>query len=175
MGCGKIGCTVLENLINEGHDVLAIDKNPSVVTDITNVYDAMGVCGNGADCDTLNEAGVEDCDLFVAATASDELNMLACFLAKKMGAKHTICRIRNPEYNEKELNFMRQHLEISLAINPEALAGKALYNLLKLPSAAKVEMFSGKNFEMVELYLKADVGGRSDHADESSRSRIFRI
>lgn len=156
MGCGKIGCTVLENLINEGHDVLAIDKNPSVVTDITNVYDAMGVCGNGADCDTLNEAGVEDCDLFVAATASDELNMLACFLAKKMGAKHTICRIRNPEYNEKELNFMRQHLEISLAINPEALAGKALYNLLKLPSAAKVEMFSGKNFEMVELYLKAD-------------------
>lgn len=156
MGCGKIGTTIVESLINEGHDVLAVDKNPDVITEITNVYDAMGVCGNGADCDTLSEAGIENADLFVAVSGSDELNMLACFLAKKMGAKHTICRIRNPEYSEKELNFMRQHLEISLAINPEALAGQELYNILKLPSAVKVETFSGKNFEMVELLLKPD-------------------
>lgn len=156
MGCGKIGTTVVESLITEGHDVLVVDKDPDVITEITNIYDAMGVCGNGADCDTLNEANINSADLFVAVSGSDELNMLACFLAKKMGAKHTICRIRNPEYNEKELNFMRQHLEISLAINPEALAGQELYNLLKLPSAVKVETFSGKGFEMVELILKPD-------------------
>ncbi len=156
MGCGKIGTTIVESLIAEGHDVTAIDKNPDVITEITNVYDTMGVCGNGADCDNLSDAGIENADLFVAVSASDELNMLSCFIAKKMGAKHTICRVRNPEYNEKELNFMRQHLEISMAINPEALAGKALYNLLKLPSAVKVDTFSGKNFEMVELRLKDD-------------------
>lgn len=156
MGCGKIGKTIVENLTNEGYDVLAIDKNPDVITEITNVYDTMGVCGNGADCDTLTEAGVESADLFVAVSASDELNLLACFIAKKLGAKHTICRVRNPEYNDKELNFMRQHLELSMAINPEALAGKALYNLLKLPSALKVDTFSGKNFEMVEMIVRPE-------------------
>ena len=156
MGCGKIGKTIVENLINEGYDVLAIDKDPNVITEVTNVYDTMGVCGNGADCDTLTEAGVESADLFVAVSASDELNLLACFIAKKLGAKHTICRVRNPEYNDKELNFMRHHLELSMAINPEALAGKAFYNLLKLPTALKVDTFSGKNFEMVEMIVRPE-------------------
>ncbi len=155
-GLGKIGTTILESLILEGHDVVAIDDSPAVVSEISNIYDAMYVVGNGADCDILNEAGIGDAELFVAVTGSDELNMLACFLAKKMGAKHTIARIRNPEYNDKSLVFMRKHLELSSAINPDLLCAKELYNILKLPSAVNIETFSRRNFEMIEIKLKAD-------------------
>ena len=154
VGCGKIGTNVLNSLVSEGHDVVAIDNDPAVISEITNIYDVMSVCGNGADCETLNEAGVEKADLLIAATGSDELNMLSCFLSKKLGCSHTIARIRNPEYNDESLEFMCQQLDLSMAINPDLTAAQELFNLLKLPSAAKVEYFSGRKFEMVEIKLK---------------------
>lgn len=155
-GCGKIGITLVENLVNEGHEVVALDSNSDAITDITNVYDAMGVCGSATDCDTLAEAGVEKADLFVAATDADELNMLSCFLAKRMGAAHAIARIRKPEYNDQNLGFMRQQLDLSMSINPEQLAAQELFKVLKLPSAMTVETFSRRNFEMVELRLRPE-------------------
>ena len=155
-GCGKIGKTILSSLVAEGHDVVAIDNNDDIVSNVTEIYDVMGVCGNGADSDVLLKAGAETADLMVSVTGSDELNMLSCFLAKRMGTVNTIARIRNPEYNDDGLNFMKQQLDISLIINPELLASNELYNLLKLPSVLKVENFSVRNFEMVELKLKAD-------------------
>lgn len=155
-GCGKIGTTVTASLVAEGHDVTVLDSDAAVISDITNVYDVMGICGNAADCDTLSEADVDSAELFVAVTGSDELNMLSCFMAKRMGASHTIARIRNPEYNDRSLNFMRRQLDISMAINPELLAAEELYNILKFPSAAKIETFSRRNFEMVELKLRSD-------------------
>ncbi len=156
IGCGKIGSTILENLVNEGHNVVAVDNDPDVIDEITNLYDVMGACGNGADCEILEEAGVSKAQLVIAATGLDEFNMLSCFLAKKMGAEYTIARIRNPEYNDQSLGFMRQQLGLSMAINPELSAAHELYNILKLPSAAKIETFSGRNFEMIEMRLKAD-------------------
>ena len=123
-GCGKIGTAILESLVAEGQDVVAIDDNADVITEITNIYDVMGVCGNSADCETLDEAGVESAQLFVAAAGSDEMNMLSCFIAKKMGAENTIARIRNPEYNDRSLGFMRQQLELSMSINPELLCAQ---------------------------------------------------
>ena len=84
VGCGKIGSTLLSSFVSEGHDVVAIDTLPEVITELTNIYDVMGICGNGVDSDILAEAGVKNADLFIAVTASDEFNMLSCFLAKKM-------------------------------------------------------------------------------------------
>ncbi len=156
VGCGKIGSTILASLTNEGHDITAIELDRDILTEITNVYDVMGVCGNGADCDTLAEAGVADAEMFIAVTGSDELNMLACYLAGRMGARHTIARIRNPEYNDKSLTFMKQELGLSMAINPELLAAGELFHTLKLPTAAKIETFSRGNFEMIELRLRED-------------------
>ena len=155
-GCGKIGKTIIKSLLLEGHDVTVIDNDPKVISDITNIYDVIGVCGNGADADILLEADVENAELMVSVTSSDELNMLSCFLAKKLGAKYTVARIRNPEYNDKNLSFVREQMDISLTINPELFAALNLYNLLKLPSAAKVETFSGRKFEIVEIKLKPD-------------------
>ena len=156
VGCGKIGATIVANLAAEGHDVVAIDNSPAVIAEITNIYDVMGVCGNGADYDTLAEAGVEKTELFIASTGSDELNMLSCFVAGRMGAGHTIAKISNPEYNDQNIAFMQKELGLSLAVNPELLAAHEIYNVLGLPSAAKIETFSGRSFEIVELLLRSD-------------------
>lgn len=154
VGCGKIGTAILSSLVAEGHDVVAIDKDPSAISDISNIFDVICVCGNGADYDTLKEAQIEKADLFASVTGSDELNMLSCFMAKKMGAKHTIARIRNPEYNDSGLSFMRQQLELSMSINPDLMAARELYNLLKLPGAVNIESFSGRSIEIAEIIIK---------------------
>lgn len=156
IGCGKIGTTIVASLSSEGHDVVAVDENDAAVAEISDIYDVMCVCGNGADYNTLSEAGVERADMVISVTGSDELNCLSCFIAKRMGAEHTVARIRNPEYNDKNIGFMKQQLDISLVINPEMLAAQELFNILKLPSAVNIEMFSRRNFEMVELRLKPD-------------------
>ncbi len=156
VGCGKIGVALIESLVHEGHDVVAIDHSPEILGEVSNVYDVISACGNGTDWDLLMEADTKNADLFISVTGSDELNMLSCFLAKKMGAKHTVARIRNPEHNDGSLAFLRQQLEISLVINPERLVARELYNMLKLPSAARVETFSGRALEMVELKLKSN-------------------
>ncbi len=158
VGCGKIGTTIIQSLVAEGHDVTAVENDPALLNEVINIHDVMGVCGNGVDCETLAEAGIDKVDLFVAVTGSDEMNMLACFIARRMGAKETIARIRKPEYNDDSLIFMKQQLGLSMAINPELLAADELYHLLKLPSAMKVETFSRRNFEMVEMRLKTDSG-----------------
>lgn len=156
VGLGKIGTTILASLVSEGHDVVAIDSNPKVVNEIANVYDVMAVCGNGADTEPLEEAGAAKAELLIAVTESDEKNMLSCFMAKKLGARHTIARIRNPEYNDQSLNFIKQHLELSMAINPEQLAAEELFKLLKFPSAINVESFSRRSYEMVEVRIKPE-------------------
>lgn len=153
IGCGKIGVTLIDDLTSEGHNVIAVDSNPNVISEIINLYDVMCVCGSGTDSDTLLEAGVQKAELVISVTGSDEFNMLACFLAKKLGAKNTVARIRNPVYNDNSLGFLKQHLDLSIPINPEMLAAKELFNILKFPSAQKIETFSARNFEMVELKL----------------------
>lgn len=156
VGSGKIGRYMVESLLKEGHDVVVVDNSEKVVDEITNLYDVMAVCGNGVDWETLVEAGASQAELVAAITDSDEKNMLACFLARKVGARHTIARIRNPEYNDASLGFLKEQLHLSMSINPEQLAAEEIYNLLKFPSATKVESFSRRNFEMIELRLRND-------------------
>ncbi len=155
-GCGKVGETIIQSLSGEGHDIVAVDSNPAVVSEISNTYDVIGLCGNGIDSETMEEAITDDTELFVAITGSDELNMLGCFLARKMGAKHTIARIRTPEYNDDSLVFLKQHLDLSMALNPDLLAARDIFNTLSFPSAVKVEAFSGRYLEIAELIVKDD-------------------
>ena len=153
-GCGKIGIAAIESLVNEGHDVIAIDNRMEAVEEIRDIYDIMCLCSNGADYNTLSEAGVADADMFIAVTGSDELNMLSCIIAKKMGAKHTVARVRNPEYNDKSLGFIKQQIDLSLILNPEYIVAQEVFNILKFPAAINVETFSRRNFEMAELILR---------------------
>lgn len=156
VGGGKIGATLIESLESEGHDITVVDRDQKVIDEISNIYDVMCVCGNGVDNDTLNEAEVSKAELLIAVTASDEINMLICFIAKKMGAAHTVARVRNPEFNDKRMGQVKQYLDISLTINPELLAAQEIFNILKLPAAINIETFSRRNFEMVELLIKDD-------------------
>lgn len=156
VGCGKVGVALIEALTAEGHELLAMDSRREVLDELTNQYDIMCMEGNGADCETLQEAGIAKADLFIGCTGSDELNMLMCYLAKRLGAGHTIARIRNPQYSEKTMSFLREQLDLSMAVNPELLTAQELYHLLKLPAASKVETFSRRSFEMVELRLRED-------------------
>ncbi len=156
VGCGKIGATIVGGLLNEGHDVTVVDSSAEVITDTTNIYDVRCVCGSGTDYEVLADAGADTADLIIAITGSDEFNMLSCFIAKRMGTEHSIARIRNPEYNDASLGFLKNELGLSRAINPELMVAKELSNMLKLPSAAKVETFSHGKFEMIELNLKDD-------------------
>ncbi len=155
-GCGKIGAVLVKTLEKEGHSLTVIDTSASVINEMTNIYDVMGVCGSATDCEALSEAGVDKARLFISVTASDELNMLSCYIAKKMGARHTVARIRNPEYNDRSLGFLREQLDISMAINPEFLLAQELYNILRLPSAFKVDYFARRTLEMIEIRLKED-------------------
>ncbi len=158
VGCGKIGIALIESLVSEGHNVVAVDRSPEVLTELTNIYDVISACGNGTDWDLLREVDADTADLFISVTGSDELNMLSCFLARRMGAKHTVARIRNPEHNDGSLAFLRGELELSLVLNPERLVARELYNILKLPAATRVETFSGRSFEMVELRIREESG-----------------
>lgn len=154
VGCGKIGSSIVASLVREGYDITSIDANRAAVTDLCNMYDVNGIVGYAADVQTLIDAGVKGCDLFVAATGSDEVNLLSCYLARSNGAKHTIARVRNPIYSEKSINDLRTHLGLDDIINPEYYTARELFHLLQLPAAAKIETFSGRSFEMVEILLR---------------------
>ena len=151
VGVGKVGMALTAQLAPD-HNVTVIDQNTQLVENIVNVHDVMGVCGNGASYDVQMEAEVSKADLLIATTSGDELNILACMVAKKLGVKHTIARIRNPEY-EKQLRFMREDLGLSMVINPEKEAAREISRVLRFPTAMKLESFSKGRLELVEYRL----------------------
>ncbi len=155
VGCGKVGETLAATLYREKHDVFVVDKDQKIIDDVTNRYDIMGVCGNGGTSEVLREAGVENADLLIAVTVSDELNMFVCLVAKKLGVKSTIARIRNPEY-VSELNMMKNELGLSMAINPELAAAREIAQLVRFPSAVEVDTFAKGRVEILKLVVKAN-------------------
>lgn len=152
VGLGKVGRALTEQLTAEGHDIVAIDCDAGRTEDIMNVYDVRGVAGNGACYDVQQEAFETGADLLIATTSSDEINMLACLVAKKIGTRHTIARIRDPEY-ERQLRIMRGELGLSMIINPEKATAREIARVLRFPSAIKLERFCRGRFELIEYCL----------------------
>ena len=153
VGGGKVGFALCRSLVAENHDVVLIEQNEAVLNHIVSRFDIMGLLGNGADFTILEQAGVQECDIFIALTEHDEVNMISAVLAKKMGAKETIVRVRNPEYSNsyfKEKNI----LGFSLIVNPELLAARAIGNIIDFPSALSVERFAGGRVSLMEFVVK---------------------
>src|SRR5699024_7167733 len=117
-GGGKIGEILCHELFNEGYDIVLIENKERVLDKLINKYDITGLVGRAENYDDLSEAGVATADIFIAVTPEDEINMLACMIARKLGAKHTIARVRNPNYN-KHLNFFAKEMGLSMIVNPE--------------------------------------------------------
>ena len=152
VGCGKVGSTLVEQLTKEDHNVTIIDKDVSKVQAITNMYDAMGVIGNGASYSVQMEANVDSADLFIAVTDSDELNLLCCTVAKRAGNCVTIARVRTPEYS-KEAAFLKEKLGLEMIINPEFETAQVMSRILTLPMAEDISTFAHGYVDMVKFRL----------------------
>lgn len=152
VGCGKIGSTLVEELSGENHDISIIDEKAGIVQKLANRYDVLGVIGNGASYNILVEAGIEDADIVIAVTNSDELNLLCCLIAKKAGNCETVARVRNPVYYQ-EINFIKEEMGISMVLNPELGAASEIARLLRFPSAVEVNAFSKGQVEMLKYRI----------------------
>ena len=150
IGDGKVGYSLAENLSKENHDVTIIDKNMEALKKAYENLDVMCIKGNGVSAKILIEAGVKECDILIAVTSSDEMNMVCCLTAKKLGAAHSIARIRDPEY-ANELSLLKTDLGLDMVINPEQAAASEIARLIKFPPAVNVEVFAKGRVEMVEI------------------------
>lgn len=154
IGLGKIGRTVLNNLSSEDHTITIIDQNKDKVEASIEKYDIFGVVGNGACLDIQEEANVKNADMMIALTDSDEINILACLVAKRLGAQNTVARVRNPEYR-KQIIDMKEELGISMILNPEKETANELFSLISLPSVAHVERFAKGRAALVAIIVES--------------------
>lgn len=153
VGYGKIGSTLSQLLVSEKHNVTVVDSNTNALIKAQSAQDILAVEGNGATAKTLLEAGTNKADLFIATTPHDELNMMCCLIAKKLGAHKTISRVRNPDYY-KQVDLIKDDLGLSMVINPEILTANEIRRVLIFPSADKVEVFEKGKVELVEHKLE---------------------
>ena len=150
VGLGTIGKTILRTLSKEKHSITLIDENKDKIEELIAKYDVSAVIGNGARMDIQQEANVKDADLVIAITDSDELNIFACMVARKVGAKNTIARVRNPDYSQ-QISEMKDDLGISMLVNPEKDTANEIFNLINLPSIVQVEHFAKGRVLLVEI------------------------
>lgn len=155
IGAGKVGSSLSYSLSGEGHDVTVVDNNSSALQRIQDSQDVMCVEGDGANAQIQIEANINKAGLLIATTPYDELNILCCLLAKRLGAQRTISRVRNPVYF-KQMHLIRDDLKLSLVINPELTTAAEILRILIFPSAVKVEVFSKGKIELVEHNLNDD-------------------
>ncbi len=152
VGCGKVGVAILKQLCKEGHDITIIDKNPEKVSMYANLYDVMGIIGNGASHSVQMEAGIEKADLIISVTDSDELNILCCTIAKQVGDCAAIARVRNPEYS-KEVGYLKDKLGLTMIINPELETATEIARVLYLPTALEINSFAHGGAEMIKFKI----------------------
>ena len=155
VGCGKVGDTLADNLSKEGHNLTVIDTRVEKVEKICLKYDIMGITGNGSSYNVLMEAGVEQADLMIAVTDSDEVNLLCCLIAKKRGDCKTIARVRNPVYNQ-EISFLKEELGITMIINPEFTAAEEIARILSFPTAIEIDTFAKGKLELLKFKIPED-------------------
>ena len=148
VGDGKVGFTLAEHLSQEEHDVTVIDTNDDALRRASESLDVMCVKGNGASISALRESGADTADVVIAATSMDEVNMVCCLTAKRLGAKYVIARVRNVEY-AAELATLKQELGIDMVINPENATAVEISRLLRFPSAANIETFYRGRVELI--------------------------
>lgn len=152
VGCGVVGTALVEQLVLENHDITVVDTSPQKVQKITDMYDVLGVVGNGASFSVQKDAGIIDADLIIAVTDSDELNLLCCTVASRVGHCATIAKVRNPEYSH-ELNHIKDKLGLAMIVNPEYEASREIYKILCLPTALEVTSFAHGKADLVKIRI----------------------
>lgn len=152
VGCGKVGETLACELTKEGNNITVVDKDAEIVGRLCARYDVMGVVGNGATTDVQREAGIDDADLFIAVTGSDELNLLCCVIARKRGGCQTVARVKSPDYST-EASYLKDEIGLAMVINPEEAVAEEIARLLRFPSAINIDTFAKGTVEIVTFRL----------------------
>ena len=152
VGGGKVGNAICKEL-EEYCDIVLIDSDPDVVEMAFSQYDIQAVVGNGADVNIQREATVENADIFLAVTSSDELNLVSCIVAKELGVKYIIARVRDPEYRNS-VDFIRDRLGITAVINPEEEAAKKIAQIMQYPTALGIETFADGQVHLVSVLIE---------------------
>ena len=175
VGAGVVGEALCIELSQINNDVILIERSEEILNKIIEKSDITGLVGNGASYENLLEAGADTADMFIAVTEADELNIISCIMAKKLGAKYTIARVRNPEYSTN-MRFVREELGISLMMNPEAEASKSIMNILKFPNATGVDSFFSNRANIMELVISKGsqlVGSKLKDLEINSRDKVI--
>lgn len=150
VGLGRVGETLVDQLSAEGHDITVIDKDQTKVKEVSDLYDVIGVVGNGASFGVQMEAGIEDTNLMIAVTESDELNLLCCTVARRVAGCAAIARVRNPDYSF-ETTYLREQLGLAMIINPELEASRQMARILGMPKALEVNTFAHGHAELIKF------------------------
>ncbi len=150
VGCGKVGRTLVEQLSQEGHDITLVDRDGQKAQALANLYDIMGVQGNGASYGVLKEAGIENADLLIAVTQSDELNLLCCTVGRQVANCAAIARVRTPDYSQ-EVGYLREKLGLAMIINPEMEAAAEAARILYLPTALEIDSFAHGQADLIKF------------------------
>lgn len=152
VGGGMLGKNIVQQLSDDSNNITVIDIDSENISDITARYDVIGIVGNGARHKIQQEAGIDDADLLIAVTGSDELNLLCCLMAKKQGHCQTIARVETPEYRS-DAEYLKDELGLAMVLSPEYAAAKEISRLLMFPSAIKIETFAAGSVELIKLKL----------------------
>ena len=167
IGDGKVGHRLTRQLSEEDYDVVLIDQNEGKLQEAVNRLDILCITGDGADAEVQKEAGVPEADLVIACASTDELNMFSCLLARKLGARHTIARVRNPVYF-RQIGLLKEDLRLSMAVNTELTVAEEISRILIYPDTAKVETFMKGKADLLEFIVR-----ERSHLDGLSLAEIY--
>ena len=150
VGCGKVGYAIAGQLTQEKHDIVMVDNEIAHLSRADSTMDVMCVHGSGASISVLMDAGVRSADLVIAVTGVDDTNMVCCLIAKSLGARHTVARVRNTEYRQ-DADILKREIGLDMVINPDLAAAQEIARILSFPAAISVEPFAGGRIDMIGL------------------------
>ncbi len=174
IGAGKVGCAIAKGLSQEKHDVVIVDRNSAIVNKLVNELDILGVAGDGSLAADLREAGAERADVVISVTRSDQTNLLCCLVAKALGAKHTIARVREPAYSE-QFEFMRTSLGIDMLVNSDRETADEIARHLRYPNAEHVETFGHGKVDLVAVRISDELLPTGEALSELVKRSKFKL
>ena len=174
VGNGKVGYAIARQLAVEDHDITIVDDDAAALHRADSTLDVMCVEGNGASISVLDAAGVRGADLVIAVTNLDETNLVCCLIAKKLGAQHTIARVRNPEYR-RDAGMLKREIGLDMLINPDLGAAQEIARILSFPAAFSVEPFAGGRIDMIDVVGTGHLGQHLGPLNDFHRNRLAEV
>lgn len=163
VGAGEVGFHLAQRLSEEHQDVVIIEDDPERAETAAQQLDVQTIVGNGASISVLERASVRDAQMILAVTSADEVNLIACLAAKKMGVPYTVARISNPDYYEADSVLSSDQVGIDLMVNPERECAREAFRLLQSAAFTEVAEFAGGRVQLVGLKVLdgAPVAGKT--------------